>query len=325
MYRVVRLALLPACGLWLAACAASDFKQPVSDFGKATNNAADAFDTYNASLSKALADRRTTAALGSFRARPANKQDDCRSGAHRCTLIFQTTTGSTVDLASLQINSIVAAMSALKDYTSGLNDIVNADTQAAIDKGVNDVKTNVLALAKTGDAFAKATTNQATSIESRVTPFAAPIASAVSLGLGHILEEEKIAALRNATDEMEARLPSVILLLNAAVETAYTSQVNAMDKKFNAALDDFNRGPKTAARFDALNSATAEYDALLHTDPTAMFTALGKAHTALRDALQNPQVNTATVFMAVQRVTDEAVKLATIAKQLKDATKNKKT
>ena len=58
------------------ACSASDFNSSVGEFNKATTYAVDAFDSYNATISKALVDRNSRRALASISV--SHPGDECQ-------------------------------------------------------------------------------------------------------------------------------------------------------------------------------------------------------------------------------------------------------
>ncbi len=321
MPRVWRCVVLTAAAAMLAACSATDFNTPVVKFGQATDLAAKQFDTYNAAINKALAERTVHMALASTRA--TYGRYECNPDATRCTLAFVNKDGS-VSTAIQSLDGIDALMTGVKNYAAGLTAIVAANSGNEVDTAITSVKTNLLSLANDGDTLNKQLRQPDINLASRVSLFASPVADAATYALNKALEGIKIAALRQATSQMEDLMPDLTRIFNLAAETAWVFRRDELHRKFRVALKSFNRSKKkTKEQYDALESARAEYDAVLKQQGSAgaIFQALAQAHSALTDAVHNPTIDSASLLAAIQRVSDESVKLATIAKEFQDAQK----
>jgi hypothetical protein len=217
-------------------------------------------------------------------------------------------------------------MRGVKNYAGGLTEIVTANTNGEVDAAITAVKTNLLSLAKSGDTLSKQLGRPSPNLEQRITTYASPIANAAAYGLNKVLEGVKLAALRQATTQMEALMPELSGTFDLAAETAWVFRRNNLHAKFRVALVSFNRSAKTKKTYEALEKARAEYDAVLRQQGNAgaIFRALATAHSALDEAVHNPQISPATLLAAIQRVSDEAVKLASIANEFREAQKQKK-
>ncbi len=119
-------------------------------------------------------------------------------------------------------------------------------------------------------------------------------------------------------------MPTLTVVFDRAATVAWELRRNELYRKFTTALRAYNRGTKTSDKLKDLENARTEFDAVLRQrDPGAIFKALAEAHTALKDTVHNPQVTSATLFAAIQRVSEEAVKLAAISKELRGAKEKK--
>ncbi len=74
-------------------------------------------------------------------------------------------------------------MGGVKDYAAGLSSIVAANTKAGVDAAVTSVKTNLLTLAKDGDALNQQLTRQPGNLENTISRFASPVADLTGFAL----------------------------------------------------------------------------------------------------------------------------------------------
>jgi hypothetical protein len=314
MYRVVRLALLPACGLWLAACAASDFAGPVTAFSDATKTAATSFKTSRESLAKLSNERRLRAAAdgGNIIA----MDGDCRVGSPRCRLLVVDKSGTKKPLTN-SFEGLQELMDGLVAYTDNLVAIVKADTTGELAKGTEAAKSNLTSLAQSGTSLAQALNLKGVSF-ARVSPFISPVAEAVNFGLNKALEAKKIAALREATAEMEEMFPALTTVFNAVNDAALRIERNQLFATYRKADSAFRRNPNDATR-DAYKIAAQAYDAALTSNPKNVFDALREAHGVLAQSLQSHTPSFNELFALLQKATEEANKLAEINKAFQKA------
>lgn len=315
MYRVVHWALLPACGLLLAACAASDFAKPVTAFSDTTTQAASSFRSSRESVDKFATERRLKDLNAGGTLAPRTTQD-CTPNATQCRLVIVETTGSTKPV-EVSLDNLQALMDDLDDYTKNLAAIVNANTSADVAKGTDAVKTSLTTLAQDTDTFAKQQHLGDTGI-ARVSPFISPVADAANFVISRALEAQKIAALREATAQMEEMFPTLTRVFEAVSTAAIRQQRRQLDAAFRKASDDF-RHNKSDANRDAYMRAAKAYDAALKSDPKKMYESLREAHHVLAQALNAPNPTLADLWTLLQRASDEAVKLAEIRKALQKA------
>ncbi len=149
-------------------------------------------------------------------------------------------------------------------------------------------------------------------------PLLGPVADAVSYGLGKVLEAQKVAALREATTEMEAIFPDLIKVFNAVNIAAIQIQRDQIDAAFRTARQQYQRN-RNAANRDAYIRAAEAYDAALSSNPKNVFDALREAHGMLHKALTAPEPSFAELWTLLQRATEEANKLAEINKAFQKA------
>jgi hypothetical protein len=321
MYRVVRLALLPACGLWLVACAASDFAGPVTAFSDTTAQAANSFKSSRESVEKFATERRLKLFNAGGALQPQTNKD-CTPNGSECRLVVVDTSGSTKPV-EVSLDNLQALMDDLGDYTKNLAAIVNASTSADVAKGTAAVKTSLTTLAQDADSVAKQQHLGDIGI-ARVSPFISPVSDAANFVISRALEAQKIAALRESTAQMEEMFPSLTRVFEAVSTAAIRQQRRQLDAAFRKASDDF-RHNKSDANRDAYIRAAKAYDAALKSDPKKMYESLREAHHVLAQALNEPNPTLADLWTLLQRASDEAVKLAEISKALQKAAAAKQT
>jgi hypothetical protein len=313
MYRVVRLALLPACGLLLAACAASDFAGPVTAFSDTTTQAASSFRSSRESVEKFASERRLKLLTAGGFLQPMDK--DCVAGAHQCRLVITDKSGvkkpATVSLRNLQ-----RLMDELDAYTKGLANIVKANTAGDVTKATDALKSNLTGLAQHAGELAKQ--HNVNVSFARATPFISPVVDAANFAISKALEAQKIAALRQATSDMEDMFPALTKVFDAVNTAAMRDQMNQINAGFRKAQAAYlaNRNDANA---DAYIRTAAAYDAALNSNPKNVFDALRDAHSALAQSLNSSNPSFTELWAYLQRATEEANKLAEINKAFQNA------
>jgi hypothetical protein len=311
----VRLTGVLMGGLLLAGCAASDFATPVTAFSDATKVAAADFKNNRAVIEQIANGRRQKALNDGGTIRP--KPGDCIVGAARCRLVIIDKNGMSLPL-TVSLDRLQALMDGLVAYTDNLVAIVNADTAGALNKSTDAVKTNLASLAQSGQTLAGTLDIKGANFAG-VTPYIGPVADAVNYGLGKALEAEKLAALRDATADMENIFPSLQLVFDAVSTQAKRIQINQLNAAYRVAYVNYLHNTGDAGRRDAYERAAEAYDAGLSADPKSLFDALREAHGALATALTSPSPNFDQLWTLLQRAIDEANKLAAINKEFQNA------
>jgi len=281
-------------------------------FAKATTDAQAGFLQYNAQLDKAIVEVGIAEALQN----PAAVDEvggDCVLGSPRCRVFVDA--GETLPLTpGAADRGIEEIMSAVVAYGANLAAIANADTTTDIQNALTTAKANVVALAKSADALAAAAGSPGSAIGATVEATAGPVTELVRFGLENYAERVKMAALRDAILSMESIFPTVVLTLSQTPISAELLRQSALADSYRAAKRTFSRSPTSDNLRKMLQAADA-YDVALRTNPEAVFEALGAAHSALAREVARGRISFAELLPFLQRVTDEAVRLATIANQ----------
>jgi hypothetical protein len=241
---------------------------------------------------------------------------DCRVGSPRCRLLVVDKSGTKKPLTN-SFEGLQELMDGLVAYTDNLVAIVKADTTGELAKGTEAAKSNLTSLAQSGTSLAQALNLKGVSF-ARVSPFISPVAEAVNFGLNKALEAKKIAALREATAEMEEMFPALTTVFNAVNDAALRIERNQLFATYRKADSAFRRNPNDATR-DAYKIAAQAYDAALTSNPKNVFDALREAHGVLAQSLQSHTPSFNELFALLQKATEEANKLAEINKAFQKA------
>ncbi len=314
MYRVIRSALLLMCGLLVAACSASDFTTPVTAFSDVTGTAATSFKSSRESIEKLATAKRF--ALVANGGNIGVDGDDCTPNGKHCRLVVIDKFGKKQPLAS-PLDNLQLLMDGLNAYTKGLVNIVKADTAGEVAKGTQAIKTNLSGLAQDADSLAKATNVKGVSF-ARASAFIAPVSDAANFAISKALEAEKVAALRQATSEMEEMFPALTKVFEAVNTAAMRHQRNEIDAAFRKARDEYRRTRSDSNRTAFVNAADA-YNAALTSNPKNVFEALREAHGVLAQSLKSSNPSFTELFGLLERATEEANKLAEINKAFQKA------
>ncbi|MBI5912255.1 MAG: hypothetical protein HY848_20185 [Betaproteobacteria bacterium] len=309
-----RSALLLICGVSLAACGASDFAKPVTAFSDTTTQAATSFKNSRESVEKFANERRLRLLAEGGMLQPATLDKDCVAGAHQCRLVINKS--GVKKPAIVALNNLQRLMDELDAYARGLTDIVKADTTSDVNKATDALKSNLTGLSQHADELAKQ--HNVNVSFARATPFISPAADAANYVISKALEAQKIAALRQATSDMEDMFPTLAKVfdaVNTAARIDQMDQINAAFKKAQAAY----LTNRNEANGEAYMRAAAAYHAALNSNPKNVFEALREAHTTLAQSLKSPNPSFTDLWAYLQKATEEANKLAEINKAFQNA------
>jgi len=322
MFRVGRglYFIIPLLALVIAGCSASDFTQPVTEFSKASRDAATSFQTYDDSLKQVFLDRAFRSVLGTRSIMP--KPGQCRLDADNCSLVV-VRGGRTDAFNPDSIENSRRLMAGVIVYTNSLEAIVTSKSESEIKSATEKVKNNLHSLARNGDTLNKALNGSSLNLEEKLARFSSPVASAVEFGLAKYAETVKLEALRSATARMDSIFPELTTLFNQVATTDFTEKRKDLDKAFTASWVAYRDDRGSRTKLEALRRAVELYDKALATKPESVFNDLQQAHAELTKALHDPRLNFENLWPLIQRITDEAVKLAEISKAFQQAAKSK--
>jgi hypothetical protein len=122
---------------------------------------------------------------------------------------------------------------------------------------------------------------------------------------------------------MDSIFPDLIVLFNQVAVADITEKRKDMDTVFRAAWKAYRNDRASRAKFETLRTTVTAYHGLLARKSASVFDDLQKAHAELTKALHDPKLDFERLWPLLQRVTDEAVRLAEIAKEFREAVKQK--
>ncbi|HEV2629450.1 MAG TPA: hypothetical protein VGV41_12495 [Pseudolabrys sp.] len=324
MQAIWRIVATSFFAMLLAACTAASFKQPIAGFADATKAASTSVDAYSKTIDAAAQDEKIDEVI----AKPSRIEiphGDCRINSKGCRPMVRIGSVTTPLAPTPTTPKLKMLVAGLVTYSTNLTAIGNAETQSDLASAINATRAQTVGLAKAIDGLESQRSPHAGKLEPTVTAYASPIADAVTLGLGLALEQLKLAALREATGRMDEIFPVATRICAEYAVSGLNISKDGLFKSF----EDANTvvvGPKvTAKQVEALQSAAAALDAALATDPKKVFADLRKAHSALTRALNDPQPSLDELWVALQQISDDAVKIEAISAALDKARKSTKT
>ena len=303
--------------LFAGGCAVPDYKEPLNEFAKATENAETALGELNSHVTSAYSEQIRAAALnGNVLVR--FKKDSCLTGSERCELSVLRRDGSTEPLTpDPALRRMISLMSGIRAYSKGLADIANSETATATAVHVNATVGSIGALAET---VAKHSAGPKTKVDFQ--EYATPIGELVNWVVGNYVARVKIDGLRRATRDAKPVVAEAGKLFETAAGVAAFIPRQSMAEAVSVRRDAFDANP-TEANLDRLLQSAAAYDQWLVAKPSGVFGSLVAAHNALADKLQAKEVSLATVIAEIKAFAAEVKAVSAILKSISEAGKDK--
>lgn len=298
----------------VTACSVADYKKPIGDFAKATENAETSLKGLDVEVTSAYAAliRRRVFAKELF---VKIEQDDCLVESERCRVVV-------VDRASNEqllspapaLRKMIILMGSVRAYANGLSAIVNADAAAKLETQVNATVGSLKNLAGTVTKLG----GKDTAASINLTEYATPVGQAVNWVVGQYIAKLQLDGLKRATadakDVVAATADILELTAGEASRTPRAEFSEAVSVRVDALRDNLNE-----TNLDKLIESADNYDQLLLGKPPAVFVRLNEAHAALADKLQNGDASLADVIAKIEAFAAEAETLAKIVKNLQAA------
>jgi hypothetical protein len=216
MGRSIQFALSIGVAICLAGCGTADFKQPIAEFKKSTDQASDGFKVLADALDKEAYDQNVSDFVD-------GKTDltipSCES-PDKCVLVVaqHDPTGKQPDrMIALKPNIVANArklMLAIVTYVNALNDIASSDDAAQIKTAGDAIPGAVTGLAGAVEALNTAM-KRPTVFKTGIAAVATPAADILTIGLIKYAEYEKLNALRDATSMSEHVFPAAMDVFSA--------------------------------------------------------------------------------------------------------------
>ena len=292
------------------ACSVADYKQPVSDFAMATQNAETALVGLNDEVTEAYEDRLREVALSDgavVKAQPGN----CLVTSERCQLEIQKADGSVEPFPPDPIlGNMVILMRAVTVYAKGLGSIVEADTAEKVASSVNATLGSVENLAKTVDKVG------GTSTAESVADYKTSAGKAVNWLVGQYVAKVQLDGLRRATKDAQPVIADAAKLFEAAAAVAEDIPKLDMVNDVESSIDEFDQ-IRSKDRLSTLLVQSGNYDRYLLAKPSNVFAALRSAHDALANKLNNDDLSLVEAIAKIEVFAAEAKTLLEIVKEIR--------
>jgi hypothetical protein len=242
------------------------------------------------------------------------KGDECELGSTRCRIVLIDPNDPSKEQLfppDPLLGNMVVVMAEINAYAQNLAALVADDSAEKAATDVNAALGSVEALANT---VAKA---EGKAKEKHTVPsFATPVGSAVNWLIGQYANYVKLEGLRVATKEAKPVIERAAVIFKDAAIFGSDPQRSALTNSFQTKIDTYQDNRSSETSLDAAVDAAKLYDDLLQSQPGATFEQMGIAHSALADALQNPNTSWPQVIAQVQNFAAQAQELAKIAQSL---------
>ena len=317
-----RLALIAGCLFVIAGCSATNYSKPIATFASATANAnsalADLNKTvtaeYTALLSKRALKNQSLAVMG--------KEGECVLDSKRCRIILVAPADRRKDQLfppEPPYSNLLALMGDVNTYAQNLAALVADDSAEKAKADVNAALGSVQTLANTV-AKADGKGNEKETIPS----FATPVGSAVNWLIGQYANYVKLEGLKAATKEARPVIERAATILKQAAIVGSDLQRVQLTDSFRDKIAAYQDNRNSETSLNAAVDAAKLYDGFLRSPVGETFEQMGKAHSALADALQDSNLSWPQVNAQVQSFAAQAEELAKIVQNLAAlGTKNK--
>ena len=320
--RSVRLVLVAGCLFVHAGCSATNYSQPITTFANATTNAHSALVDLNKTITAKYTDFLSQRATDLHFA-VKGKDGECELGSVRCRIVLVNPTDTSPTQVLVfppdpLLGNLVAVMGDINTYAQNLAAVVADDSAEKASADVNAALGSVEKLANTV-AKASGKNNEQETVPS----FATPVGSAVNWLIGQYANYVKLEGLKAATKAAKPVIERAAAIFGDAAVFASDPQRKELTNAFREKIDKF-QSDRNETNLQAAVDAAKLYDELLQAQSGATFRQMGEAHSALANALQNPDSSWPQVMAQVQKFAAQAKELATIAQNLAAlGTKNK--
>jgi hypothetical protein len=174
---------------------------------------------------------------------------------------------------------------ALVDYANGLTEITASEDTAALQSSVGVAKTAILNLNDTIDG---ATGKQVVERDTF-----SPVADLVGSALVAGLEQRRFNAMKRVVKEADPVITDTAQYLSRVSMVLLLPRLRELRNNFDDSVDAVNDPSNTGASYvAALAKARADgkaYTDALDANSSSAFKAMGEAHTALKEALEDPE------------------------------------
>jgi hypothetical protein len=304
----IRAAFALGVALVLCACNATDYSGPISTFATATTSADAALNKLNTEVTdeyKTYLSERARTDLG-LAVKAAD--GECELGSTRCRLaIVDPDTPNSAEYYPPDplLANMVAVMGEIRAYAQNLAALVADNSAAEAASHVNAALGSVQSLANTVDGEGV----------TKVPSFATPAGTGVNWLIGQYANYVKVHGLRTATREAKPVVERAAAIFETAAVFGSDLQREALTDAFQDKIDDYQDNREDSGRLNAAVGAAKMYDDFLVSKPGETFKKMGEAHTALADALQNPDLS---LPQAISKIEDFAAQAEQLNKIVTD-------
>jgi hypothetical protein len=309
-----RFGLIAGCLLAIAGCSAANYSKPIATFAEATANAKSALADLNNTVTAEYTDLLSQRALTNRDLQVKGKKGECGPKSTRCRIVLEHPEDASKEQLfppEPLLGNMVAVMGDVNAYAQNLAALVADDSAEKAAADVNAALASVEKLAKTVDeAGGKGKGKEP------IPSFATPAGAAVNWLIGQYANYVKLEGLKVATKEAKPVVESATALFKAGARVASDPLRADFTESFGAKIDAYGDDRRSETKLNAAVEAAKLYDDFLLSQPGKVFEQMGKAHSALADALHNPNPSWPEVIAEVLYFAAQAEELAKVAQNL---------
>jgi hypothetical protein len=317
-----RFGLIAGCLLVIAGCSAANYSKPIATFAEATANAKSALSDLNKTVTAEYTALLSQRARTNLKQAVKAKDGECQLGSARCRIVLvDPEDGKKEELFPPEplLGNMVAVMGDVNAYAQNLAALVADDSAEKAAADVNAALASVEKLANTvANAGGKGKGKEP------VPSFATPAGAAVNWLIGQYANYVKLEGLKVATKEAKPVIESAAAIFKVAADFGSDPQRAELTNSFRKKIDTYQDERSNEIKLNTAVDAAKLYDDFLQSKPGMVFEQMGKAHSALSDALQNPDPSWPQVIAEVLYFAAQAEELAKIAQNLAALGTNKK-
>jgi hypothetical protein len=325
-----RPGLVGALFVGFTACSVTDYRQPITTFATATQNAETALNSLNREVTDAHAAQLRQKAIAG---EALVEKEGCLAESEHCSLNLHYRPKDNKPDEPLTppaaLGHMVALMASITTYADNLVTLVGADTATKVTTNVNSTLGSIGSLASTVETVGAAQAKQANQPKPEKQPvdlsaFKTPVGDAASWIVGQYVASVKLEGLKRATTAAQPVIAKATNLLQFAAKQAAIEPRATMAEDVTQRFNAFESS-RTQQNLQQLIQSANQLNQFLEAKPSDVFAKMNDAHKALTDQLQGKNVTLPEAIAKIETFAAEAESLSRIAKSFVAAASKKET